>query len=217
MEEAAGSRNQAEQWLIYGASPLRTRIMAQRSAEVLIFQARFLLQQTGEAPGQSTNSASTFLLPEFHVRMSIPQRLWAEQAQSSEPPMEGIAGFSKQAERQLTCCGCRLPTRILEHLSVSSALSLELQTAAVIGYRSRVEWLTCFPEFPLSTQTTEWLAAVWVSYYGQQTEDKLGCVRAPQHNMVFRTLPAPVPAAGRSWVTVALSSGGKPSGDFNHD
>src|SRR5438876_2674929 len=112
--------------------------------------------------------------------------------------MEGITGFSKQAERQLICYGCRLPTRILEQLSVNLALSLELQTEAVIGCRSRVGQLTCFPEFPLSTQTTAWLVAIWVSYYGQQTEDKLGCVRAPQHNMVFPTLPAPVPAAGRS-------------------
>src|SRR5437667_8298873 len=125
--------------------------------------------------------------------------------------MEGITGFSKQAEQQLICYGCPLPTQILELLSVNLALSLELQTEAAIGYRSKVEHLRGSPEFPFSTQTTAWLAAIWVSYYGQQTEDKLGCVRAPQHNMVFRTLPAPVPAAERPWVTVALSSGEKRS------
>src|ERR1043165_218353 len=122
MEGTIGSHKYAEQWLICGAFLLWTRIMVQQSEEVQFSQARSLLQRMGETPGQSTNSASTFLLPEFHVRMSIPRRLWAEQAQSSEPPMEGIAGFSKQAERQLTCYGYRLPTRILEQLSVNLAL-----------------------------------------------------------------------------------------------
>src|ERR1044071_9058686 len=111
--------------------------------------------------------------------------------------MAGTPGFSKQAERQLICYGCRLPERTLEQLLVNLARFLELQTEAAIGYRSKVAQMTGFPEFPLSTQTTAWLPAIWVSYYGQQMEDKLGCVRAPQHNMVFRTLPAPVPAAER--------------------
>ena len=44
-------------------------------------------------------------------------------------------------------------------------------------------------------------------------EDKLGRVRTPQHNMGFRTFPAPAPAAQRPWVTVPPFLRRKQSGD----
>src|ERR1043166_3165724 len=96
--------------------------------------------------------------------------------------------------------GCPLPTRILEQLLVNLARSLELQTEAVIGYRSKVGHLSCSPEFPLPTQTMDWFPAILVSSCGQQTEEKLGRVRARQQTMVLGVFPASVP---RLWVMAA--------------
>src|ERR1051326_8787875 len=127
--------------------------MAQLSGEVVFSLARSLLRQMEEAAGQSTNSTSSFLLPEFRGSTPTPQQLWAELASFSEPPMEEALGSNNQAERLMICYGSLLPTRIPERLSVNLGLSLELQTEAVIGHRSKVGQLSCSPEFPLPTQT----------------------------------------------------------------
>src|SRR5437763_1775672 len=105
--------------------------------------------------------------------------------------MAEIHGLAREAGRTMISMVCPLQMRTLEQLSVNLAPSVELQTAAVIGCRSKVAQIRRFPEFPFSIQTTAWLAAVWVSYYEQQTEDKLGCVRTPQRNTVFRMFRAP--------------------------
>src|ERR1051326_4929005 len=100
----------------------------------------------------------------------------------------------------MICYGSLLPTRIPERLSVNLGLSLELQTEAVIGHRSKVAQLSCSPEVPSPTQTMGWFPATMASYYGQQTEDKPGCVRAPQQTLVFQQYLTSVP---QLWVMAA--------------
>src|SRR6266480_2044325 len=116
----------------------------------------------------------------------------------------------------MICYGFRLPTRIPERLSVNLGLSLEPQTEAVIGCHSKVEQLSYSPGSHLATQTTVGLAALSVSFSGQQTEEKPGCLSRAEQTTIFREFPAPVPVMERPWVTVVAFSGEKRSDKFNY-
>src|SRR5437773_8656207 len=115
----------------------------------------------------------------------------------------------------MICYGFRLPTRIPERLSVNLGLSLEPQTEEVIGCHSKVEQLSYSPGSHLATQTTVGLAALSVSFSGQQTEEKPGCLSRAEQTTIFREFPAPVPVMERPWVTVVAFSGEKRSDKFN--
>ena len=93
--------------------------------------------------------------------------------------------------------------RTLGQLPVNSGRSSGLQMEAVIGYRNKVGQPSCSLGFPLPTQTTESPSAFLVSSSGQQTEERLGCVRPVEQTMVFREFPAPMPITERLWVMVA--------------
>src|SRR6266581_4640376 len=71
------------------------------------------------------------------------------------------------------------------------------------GSRRQAEQRVISYGSPLPTQTAESPSAFLVSSSGQQTEEKIGCVRTVEQTMVFREFPAPMPITERLWVTVA--------------
>src|SRR5205823_10044678 len=103
--------------------------------------------------------------------------------------MEGTTGSSKQVEQSLISYGSPLPTQIPEQPSVNLGRSLELQTAEVIGYRSKVEQPSCSPGFPLPMQTTESLSAPLEPSSEPRMGVTPGQMRRAEQAMIFREFP----------------------------
>src|SRR5437773_12488036 len=103
--------------------------------------------------------------------------------------MAETTGSRRQAVQSLISHDSPLPTRIMGQLSLNLGPSLELQTAEVIGYLSKVEQPSCSPGFPLPMQTMESPSAPLERSSEPRTEVTPGQMRRAEQAMIFREFP----------------------------